>query len=510
VLDERRVGLIVFGPMLRRSLAMVATLRREGQTTPRMLVVYRDDQREEVKRHMKGRIVADRYVIQSRIAKDLAPAASELWHGAGRADTRDLEDLPAAAMAAEGATREMSILELGGDEPPPTPAFDDSRHGEVLGAFDGSAFAEEQDDDLALEEVEEFEMLDDAMLEELPQGGNTLELSLDDLVEELEPVELSEEEAGETLEELDGAELIEELEAEELDVDALEEEAAAPAQDAEPLAEMVDGDDLIEEFELEPLAESPPPAVVASAEPTAAAAAAEELELELEEVLAEELEAEPEVAAALAAAVVVATTHPVAVAPLPEPIVEVAPVVEVAPPPPSKNAMPAFEASPQTRQSRPQSGATAMMTELTGFVERLQEMSDLATRLEADNEVLRTELARARDLARPELETELRDLRTRLSELELRLEGAEGAREVAVEARMKADQAMRSQDDDIARIRAELTAANGQGQDAVRLQGELGAAKNRESTLEAQVEARRRLGADAARTLRQLAQMLDS
>ena len=72
VLDSREVGLVVFGPTLRRSLAMVSVLRRDGRTEPKLLVVYPDALRDEVKRHLRGRPIADRYITQSRTGKDLA------------------------------------------------------------------------------------------------------------------------------------------------------------------------------------------------------------------------------------------------------------------------------------------------------------------------------------------------------------------------------------------------------------------------------------------------------
>jgi hypothetical protein len=468
VLDEKATGLVVFGPTLRRSLAMVSTLRREGQAEPKLLVVYRDDQRDEVKRHMKGKQVADRYVIQSRIGKDLEPAAAELWGGSGhgRAQTEDLEEIPMEALEDmhESHTREMSVLELedgDSDLPPPTP-------GEVLGAFDATAFESDQDDDdLMLEEMEEIEMLDDGTLEELPPATQgTVELSLADLVEELEPVELQEEVGqGDALEELDSVELVEELEVE-LEAGQDEMLEAADLVEEHGGEESVLDDSLLEESAPE-TAETPPPAPQAvAARPTSEEAVAPLLSAALVQL--------PEKKADLDAP----TTRP------------------------SRNAVPAFAPAanksgatapePPVADKRPQSGAHAMFSELSGFMDRLQEMSALTARLEADNDQLRGEITRLREQARPEIESEAREAKSRLSEVQVRLEGAEGARDAAVEARMKAEQELRAREAEIAALRNELTAL-----------------QSRESALESQIEAKRRLAADAGKTLRQMAQLLE-
>lgn len=479
VLDEKPTGLVVFGPTLRRSLAMVSTLRREGQADPKLLVVYRDDQRDEVKRHMKGKQVADRYVIQSRIGKDLEPAAAELWTGAApggtaRATTQELEEIPMEALEDlhENHTREMSVLELEGEEadlPPPTP-------GEVLGAFDASAFdADQGDEDLVLEDVEEIEMLDDATLEELPAPQGTLELSLEDLVEELEPVELSEEEGQAEVEELDAVELVEELEVE---PEPVQEEVLEGV-------ELADGVELVEEDAAQ--AEVPPPQPIAAQAPMQEASRAQEA--------SRVQETTPEQAPSLSAALVQ----------LPEKQAEVqAPTTR-----PSRNAVPAFSPTAQGAHAQDQapamprapeppvvdkrnSGAHAMFSELSGFMERLQELSALTARLEGENEQLRAELARLRDQARPEIEAEAREAKARLSDLKVRLEGAEGARDAAVEARMKAEQELRAREAEIGGLKNEVAALQA-----------------RESALEAQIDAKRRLAADAGKTLRQMAQLLE-
>lgn len=496
VLGEQPVGLVVFGPTLRRSLAMVATLRREGQAEPKLLVVYRDDQRDEVKRHMKGKSVADRYVIQSRIGKDLEPAAAELWTGvqAGQAGTNDdLEEIPMEALEDlhESHTREMDVLDLEeADLPPPAP-------GEILGAFDPSAFESGQGDGDLLDDMEEIELLDDGALEEMLPGihNGTLELSLEDLVEELEPIELSDEDAGETVEDLDGIELVEELDAEVLGDELLEAEPLEAELIGEELLEM---SDLEEEFEpLAALAETPPE-LAEIARPLALQS--QPVQIQAVQIAAEltpivfAIEDEPAPSAA--------AVH------LSEKVTE-APARASRP---SRNAVPAFAPAdlqvamaaqggmalptpepPVVDRSPRQSGSHAMFSELNGFMERLQEMSGLTARLEAENEQLRVELGRLREQARPEIEGELRELRGKLSDLQVRFEGAEGARDAAVEARMKAEQSMRTRESEIANLRAEVSAL-----------------QSREMALDSQLEASRRLAADASKTLRQMAEMLEA
>ena len=261
IMGEKNVALTVLGPTLRRSLAEVATLRREGQTDPRLIVVYRDDLREEVKRHMRGKNLADRYVTQSRIGKELAPAASELWaqidsqrfsgqvNGAGQTGTTgELDEIPLDAMEelTEGAGEEVnegvggaaqgidgsSLQALpdddaayGDEAPPPRP-------GEVLGAFDARALdrggeAEHEE----FEEIDDFESLEELpALEELELDGEALQLDSADPRTSADAQARAQDDG--TVEELSGDELIEEeldsellndeiLEFEEIDADEL-------------------------------------------------------------------------------------------------------------------------------------------------------------------------------------------------------------------------------------------------------------------------------------------------
>jgi hypothetical protein len=271
VLGSREVGLVVFGPTLRRSLAMVSVLRREGATEPKLLVVYPDALRDEVKRHLRGKPLADRYIVQSRAGKDLASAAHELWLGRNRATTAELEEIPVEALEVlpEDATREMDISAL--------LAAEQQTGGEVLGAFDAGAFAanavEPTDGDAELvEEISEIELveegseavveeivLDDMVVEEVEleevameevevvADGDVLEVVELDGAAELEPVELNDATVvEEVVEELDAIELVEELveepaaQATEFHTQATESPTQAnepAAQEAEPAEE---------------------------------------------------------------------------------------------------------------------------------------------------------------------------------------------------------------------------------------------------------------------------------
>jgi vacuolar-type H+-ATPase subunit I/STV1 len=142
-------------------------------------------------------------------------------------------------------------------------------------------------------------------------------------------------------------------------------------------------------------------------------------------------------------------------------------------------------AAAPTGATRPQLGAYAMLGELTGFVERLQEASQLIHQLEGENVQLRQQVARLKEVARPELVADLGTEQQKAKDLQLRLEGAERARDAAVEARTKFEQ------------------------QAGALREEIEAGKAREAALEAQLEARRRIAQDAAKSLRAIGQMLE-
>lgn len=203
-LGSGEVRLLIIGPTMRRSLQAVTTLRQGGSTEPKILVVFRDDQREEVKRHQKSKAIADRYVAQSRIGKDLSEAATALWsdEGAGVAaeaiEEADLEEISKEAIEEldEGEELALSADDVQEEEPPPIE--------EVLGEFDAKAF-ERGLDSAAQAQEQAVEVLEDAQFEEV-LGGDEVELDGEEI--ELDGAEASEDTADgeETLEAADWVE----------------------------------------------------------------------------------------------------------------------------------------------------------------------------------------------------------------------------------------------------------------------------------------------------------------
>ena len=579
IIQERQPKLIVLGPTLRRALATVTTLRREGQTEPRLMVVYRDDQRDEVKRHQKGKQVADSYIVQSRIQKEVGPAIGQLL---GLSGESALEEIPADALS---ASDEFSAA----DEAPQLPPTGTTGPNDVLGSYGDAARRAEQlqtetlEAD-ALELLEELPMMEDELLEELDEGDLSMEdMSVEEMTLEELPA-LSEELGGnggdndllasdlleEMVEDLDGD--VEELQLDGADLEetagpeaAVQPVAAAPA--AAPAANVqgpdqeveldsveldsveldsveldsveldsveldsadlqsADGDtsdlDSADFDSLEPVEE-----VVTADLIEEVSASAEPIEdLDLAELI-EDMESEPQAEATAefqeAPQPQVAEAEPVAAAAVAPAAVEPA-AVAVAAPPAAAAAVQVESASAARRQP---SGAQAMFTELTSFVERLQDSAASIARLEAENEKLREELDQAKRAAQPERQEELLALRQNLGDLQVRLAGAEQARDAAVEARMRGDLLQADHADELAKLRAELASARhevatqsqqlsslnqqlvGQEQQLAAQRGDLGIAATTLANLESQLDARRRISADSAKSLRAIATMLE-
>ncbi len=232
-------AIVILGPTYRRALAAVAQIRPEGKTAPRIVVVYRDDQKDEVKRHQKGKTVADKYVQQSRANKDLEPALTALV-------AADVEEIDA-----------VELEEDDGEE--------------LIGELDAGSLELLEDDaeDVAMEDLEVLE--DEAPLAPTVML-DVVTLSVDALEDEpTEPMPgratAHNEVLGELdVEELDGEEIVESLEPEAIeltedgdDLDSLEEvlDEATLEEDteAEDEAQALDAADLHED---EPAAEPDP------------------------------------------------------------------------------------------------------------------------------------------------------------------------------------------------------------------------------------------------------------
>ena len=328
------VHLLVIGPTMRRGLQAVTALRAGGSTEPRILVVYRDDQQSEVKRHQKGTTPADRYVSQSRIGKELTDTASALWQQDGsvtpEAGTEEvLEELAGDSIEEIDAIEDEISLsdDEVEEEPPPVD--------EVLGEFDAGAFEKNLGAQAAAGE-EAVEILEDAQFEEV-LGGEDVEL-----------------EAGEALDASDWMEEGE-LAAEPLDVSA---EVVEELLDAEPVeetlvAEALDAGDLQDESHLETL-QADAVQVVTAQMPMPVVAIAEPAPMTQPNFA----RAQHKTASYKAAAI---------------------------------EARPASEGTTAEPEPRRSHSAVQVADDLSGIVGRLQEMSSLIARLETDNELLRAE-----------------------------------------------------------------------------------------------------------------------
>jgi hypothetical protein len=223
-------AVVVLGPTYRRALAAVGQIRPEGKTQPPILVIYRDDQKDEVKRHQKSKTVADKYVQQSRANKDLEPALQALL----------------AAEVLAGEIEEIDTIELlEGDEV-------------ILGVD----LVEEIEDDVAELDNSGLELVEDDVEDILVED---VDIILDDepmaATVQMDVVTLS----ADALEDdattpMPGEQVLGELDVEELDteemVHTLEPEAIELTDDGEELEEVLDGAVLEEEQPAEDEAQS--------------------------------------------------------------------------------------------------------------------------------------------------------------------------------------------------------------------------------------------------------------
>ena len=480
---EGPTDLLVLGPSMRRALAMVTTIRRDGDLSLGLIVVYRDDQRENVKRHLEGRHTADAYVMQSKVSKEIVPALTKaLAAEHANMDTSidelheidELEELPLEAVsnvtsdvsqdAREVATVQMDVV---GSEDPIEPLDEDATQvmdvihglnadaleeageeageGEVLGAFDLDDDVlvdelEEIDDLEELEEIEEIEEVDEIEeieeIEPFEEGTDTdvVELEPELMSSEIEMVddeefapadevtvqtELVAEGEADDLEELD-AELLEELEVEEeLDGDLPTTLLVESLDDAVLELDEVSDDGVIE-------------GELVDGEPSS-----EELEVELlDDALIEELL--PEADLTEQDAVEAAPVSPVAA----EPVVEAA---EPASAEPDVVAIIA-DIDDRRRRVRKQSSIEAIsdnLNELSSLLGGMQQATAEAARLERDNI----------------------SLRDQVEALEARLAAVDGAAisgdqlDAAHTAREAAETALVTSREAVAALRAELDGA---------------------------------------------------
>ncbi|MBI5608627.1 MAG: hypothetical protein HY902_07075 [Deltaproteobacteria bacterium] len=464
IMTEKPTAAIILGPTLRRALAMVSTLRREGQSEPKLMVVYRDDQRDEVKRHQRGKSVADSYIAQSRIQREVGPGLRELLAQS------QITQLQPEDFASDNSTQmlDLATIEIEEEELPPTPPV------EMVGELDEAALEpiEELTDELTEDLTEE--LTDGEMVEEVLQEVG------DDLIEDLEPDD------GGALEELVALDAVEELTdlVPTSEVEALE--SADLVEEITDTVEQIADLDAIEfDDDLELPAQAVEPTRASTEEVTALVAGLREMPelLPAEGAAAVEPAPEPESAPA--------PEPGLAAEPAPAPVAVAA---AVAPPQPE----PAAVEPPRPAPRAPSGAHHQMFSELAGFMERLQTAASDISRLETENSQLRAELAEAQSQAAAAARSaavvsEIEQLQVQLRDVQTRLVGSEEARNAAVEARMRAEQAQVAQAEELAKLRAELSA----------LQAHV-------SSTEAQLDARRRISADSVKTLRAIASLLES
>lgn len=495
VLGDRPVRLMVLGPTLRRALAVVTTFRADGRRDPQLLVVYRDDQRDEVKRHQKGKLVADGYIAQSRIQKELGETAATLWaiNATSELDLIAQPAVPQITNDHEPTQMLDLVVELEAyDEPPPTPeelaGSDQPGSHDVLGAFDADALdgGDGPEELLASDLVEDF----DGEIAAAPDGGDpslvlmTMENSiLEVLPDDDDEVEL-----------LDGdAELLsDDDEVLVADGDALHDDLGMVEEivGADMLEEMGDVSEMLEEVDsaelMEDLEELPPDAVAGAP----SLGSTRQRSAQIMAAVVPQVQAAP-APEAVAPAVVEARAPPPVDTATDGPTQRARMVVDARPPVADAPAPVAAALVPSERAKT--SGAHAMFTELTTFVEKLQDAASSIARLESENDHLRHDLTKAEALARPTADADLAALRSEADELRLRLMASEQSREAAVDARIRAEQAFAVRDEEATRLHSELAAA--------------GAAS---AGLHTQLEVKRRIAADSAKSLAAIAAMLDA
>ncbi len=486
LLADRPVALMVLGPTLRRGLAVVTTIRRDaGLKELGLIVVYRDDQREDVKRHLKGRFQADRYIMQSRINQDLRPAVEQLLEElTGDDDAEGIEEIDVDVeeiSAGRASTEEVATVLMDIDEMRARMSGDAADaaagRGDVLESLEEIGGIEVLDDigaDEEVESVEEFEAIDDDDLIDDVEEDDEMEafepidiitatdieeisaadVVEDDLIEEIGGDALVEI-GSEAVEELDGDALVEiSSEAvEELDGEAVEE------LDGEAVEEL-DGDALVE-LDGDELDEVGAEAVEALDGEPLEALEAEPLE-ELDSEMLEEVDGEAvEEDGAAPSGLVDDVSFDEAFA---ADTLRDAPTAIVAVATERGDSAPV----PAGGHRHHASGSQMMssdLDELTGIIGRLQEARSLIVELEADNERLRDRITALE--ANPGDDAKSRDWEHQLAEAtagvavaEAMAEGLQGRLVEAQEARDEARAALEEARAALEEVSAERDAAS--------------------------------------------------
>ena len=437
-MDQHPVQLLVFGPTMRRGLAMVGTLRRDrARLGVGLIVVYRDDQRADVQRHAEGDKVADAYIMQSKASRELGGAVTmtlarvesglgvvselleELPMEALSPMTGDVSMLAAAAASASDATarvedlEELGVIDVADIELVEDDGPDDGDSAtqvldlsDIEAALDDGDLIEiddelmEIDGDLLEEDVLPSEMLQGDDLEEIGAFEGETETDLDQLSSTLihdiaseEVLDLSSttgDGADDEIEEIDMAELeeleevevgeleeLEEVELEELALDDLEEIVTGEV-------ELLDGDDVAEaDTAAEQAAADQAAAAQAAAEQAAAEQAAAD-KAAADKAAADQAAAD-KAAADNAAADKAAADQAAADQAATD---QAAAVVSAAADPVGGEGSPAGDTTSARRRARHQSSAQFMaenLSELGKMLTTLQAATDEISRLEGEN-----------------------------------------------------------------------------------------------------------------------------
>ncbi len=444
-MDQHPVQLLVFGPTMRRGLAMVGTLRRDrARLGVGLIVVYRDDQRADVQRHAEGDKVADAYIMQSKASRELGGAVTmtlarvesglgvvselleELPMEALSPMTGDVSMLAAAAASASDATarvedlEELGVIDVADIELVEDDGPDDGDSAtqvldlsDIEAALDDGDLIEiddelmeiddelmEIDGDLLEEDVLPSEMLQGDDLEEIGAFEGETETDLDQLSSTLihdiaseEVLDLSSttgDGADDEIEEIDMAEL-EELE--EVEVGELEELEEVELEELalDDLEEIVTGE--VELLDGDDVAEADTAAEQAAADQAAAAQAAAE-QAAAEQAAADKAAADKAAADQAAADKAAADNAAADKAAADQAAADqaatdqAAAVVSAAADPVGGEGSPAGDTTSARRRARHQSSAQFMaenLSELGKMLTTLQAATDEISRLEGEN-----------------------------------------------------------------------------------------------------------------------------
>ncbi|MCO4760009.1 MAG: hypothetical protein KC502_00775 [Myxococcales bacterium] len=294
-MEQQPVQLLVFGPTMRRSLAMVGTLRRDkARLGVGLVVVYRDDQRSDVQRHSGGQHTADAYIMQSKASRELKKTieATLARVDSGLGVVSDLlEELPMEALspmtgdvssaAVAAAEEPLELIDLEDIEMVDDDGADDGESATQM--LDLAEIDAALDDDTTIDgdlieeidvEIGPFDgetetdldgvsagLIEEIAAEEVVDLSDVAEVIVEDLelddieeLEEIAPQELEELVMSDELEELSADELIEDVSADELIEDLIADEVIEDLS-ADEVVEDLSADEVVEDLSADEVVE---------------------------------------------------------------------------------------------------------------------------------------------------------------------------------------------------------------------------------------------------------------